>query len=81
MLLEDRGGGKSRFEAVGSAGPNNAAQTAQRLAPFLHVVREVVQPTLHGIRRAKTGNESALRPRERQIGWFRRVSGREREPL
>ena len=63
VLLEDDRRRQRRFQAMRGAGPDHAAERAQRLAALLVVVGKRVQPALDGVGRPQARDEAALRSR------------------
>ena len=80
MLLHDRRGRERGLEAVRGAGADHAAKAAQRLAAFLGVVGQRVQPVLDGERRAKPVDDPTLRAGQRERRRIGRFSAWERGP-
>ena len=62
VLLEDHRRRQRRLEAVRGAGANDAAEASQRLAALFGVVRQRIEPPLHGRGRAQPRDDPALRP-------------------
>ena len=81
MLLEYDGGRECGFEAVRGAGAYHAAERPQRLAILFLVVRQVVQPVLHGGGCAQARDDAPLGACERQARGLDRLSSRERVSL
>ena len=80
MLLHDHRGGERGLETVRGAGADHAAKAAQRLAAFLRVVGQRVQPSLDGERRAKPVDDLTLRAGQRERRRLDRISAWERGP-
>lgn len=81
MLFEDCRRGQCRLETVRFAMPDNAAETAQRLAARFMVIGQRIQPSLDGNRRAKAIDDPLFGRREPQSRRWNRFSAWEREPL